>query len=173
MNAVTEEIDPVWERLDDEHRKIAKMANAYVSEKGKILPYVKDMLMMGADMQFSSNLIYLNISGDKQKFLRIWNLQRRHGIKPSAPAKGDTSAYWYAFQGDCPVFVQFTSTQCRRVQVGTEMKSVPIYETKCEEFAPSQEELAAPLQELLPAASNEDPGPTDDMQQYGTPGEDH
>lgn len=39
------------------------------------------------------------------------------------------------------VTLHFTSSVCKRVQVGTVMKEVPVYEIKCEEPAPDQVQI--------------------------------
>lgn len=77
--------------------------------------------------------ISLSFTGDGEKLKTVWAALRRHGFNTtSRPKKGDTefNAFWRK-EGYADIFMLFTSALCRRVQVGTEMKEVPIYETQC------------------------------------------
>lgn len=77
--------------------------------------------------------ITLQFAGDGEKLKQVWGLLRRSGYNTShRPKKGDTQVYAFWDRTDhAQIFMYFTSTLCRRVQIGTEMKEVPIYETQC------------------------------------------
>jgi hypothetical protein len=80
--------------------------------------------------------ITLRFTGDGDRLKQVWGLLRRHGYNTNTrPKKGDTEfcAFWQC-EGYAELFMYFTSSLCRRVQVGTEMKEVPIYETQCGEL---------------------------------------
>lgn len=76
----------------------------------------------------------LNISGSRADLDVLFGILRRAGLMPdSRPAEKDTSfcTYWRA--EDFRLWIFFASTSCKRVQVGTELKETPIYETICED----------------------------------------
>lgn len=89
--------------------------------------------------------IQLSFAGDGPKLATVWKLLRQHGYKNSChPKKGDTTFYcFWSREGYAQFFMSFTSTMCRRVQVGTKMVEQPIYETQCGEMA-ADLEIEAP-----------------------------
>lgn len=98
------------------------------------------------DVGFCLDNTYINVSftGDGEKLKAAWGALRRHGYNTSArPKKGDTTfnAFWTR-DGQAELFMMFSSSMCRRVQVGTKMVEQPIYETQCGDL-PEIEEPAA------------------------------
>lgn len=83
-----------------------------------------------------SSYIQLSFAGDGESLKTVWGHLRRAGFNThTRPNKGDTTFYAFWKQdGHADIFMMFSSTMCRRVQVGTEMKEVPIYETQCGEL---------------------------------------
>lgn len=81
-------------------------------------------------------------AGDGDKLGAVWAILRRHGYVPTdRPQKGATSFNCFWENGDRPrVWMQFTSTMCRRIQTGTKMVETPIYEVVCGDLP----ELGAP-----------------------------
>lgn len=150
MNTVAElvdvEFDPVWDKMKEKHDELAKLANAWKVGRAKAMPFVRDCMMLGFDLNFSAPYIHLVGTGDKDKFLKLVRLHRRYGYKPNIPEKGATEAMWFVnIAPELDIFVRFASTVCKRVQTGTRMVETPIYETKCEEFVGDEVlELAAP-----------------------------
>lgn len=82
-------------------------------------------------------LISFNFAGDGLKLGKVWGELRRAGFSCSSrPKKGDTQfSGWFEQDGYATISVYFTSTMCRRVQVGTQIVQQPIYETICGEDA--------------------------------------
>lgn len=151
VTEIADELDPVLEKLLDEEKDIRKTIEKWEKSKDKGLPFVKDLLMLGCHISLSKPHIYVTLSGDKDKFLKFIRIHRRYGHKPNIPAKGETQATWFIYIGESEFFMHFTSTVCKRVQTGTKMQPVPIYETVCEEFVPDTAELDAPEAAELPA----------------------
>jgi hypothetical protein len=92
--------------------------------------------------------IDLSFPGDGETLGKVWGLLRRHGYRTEArPKKGDTgfTAFWER-DGMPRIWMQFSSTLCRRVQVGTKMVEQPIYETQCGDLP----QLDAETGELVP-----------------------
>ena len=76
----------------------------------------------------------VNVTGSRADLDVMFGILRREGLTPDRrPVEKDTSycTYWRA--ESFKLWVWFTSTSCKRVQVGTELKEVPVYDTVCEE----------------------------------------
>lgn len=90
------------------------------------------------DVRFPLDNDYLTLSftGDGPKLAAVWKLLRRHGYNTTdRPKKGDTTFYsFWSREGHAKVFMNFSSSLCRRVQVGTKLVEQPIYETQCGEL---------------------------------------
>lgn len=98
---------------------------------------------------FQNGCIDLSFAGDGDKLGNVWHVLRRAGFEPDKrPQKGDTSFCTFWRNGaHAMVWVSFTSTMCRRVQVGTKMVEQPIYETVCGDLP----ELDAPQNAVVTA----------------------
>jgi hypothetical protein len=78
----------------------------------------------------------ISITGPRADLDVMFGILRRHGLQPFDRPKESTQHYstWWTFEDSADyVFVMFASTSCKRVQVGTKMEEVPVYETVCEE----------------------------------------
>jgi hypothetical protein len=90
------------------------------------------------DLQFIPDGDYMALlfTGDGERLSNVWKALRRNGYKTTQhPKKGDTTfyAFWYR-EGYSNLFMNFSSSLCKRVQVGTRMVEQPIYETQCGEL---------------------------------------
>lgn len=90
------------------------------------------------DVGFCLDNEYINVTftGDGARLTAVWRAFRTHGYNTEArPKKGDTTfyAFWHR-DGMSKLFMHFSSSMCRRVQVGTKMVEQPIYETQCGEL---------------------------------------
>ena len=88
----------------------------------------------------NSACIDIRFAGDGDRLAEVWGLLRRAGWKlgTNPPKKGDTSfsGIW-SHQSDhrlADLWMSFSSTVCRRVQVGVRMVEQPIYEVQCGEL---------------------------------------
>lgn len=90
---------------------------------------------MDIDLRFDPDMKYicLSFAGDGPRLGKLWGELRRSGFAcEERPKKGDTSfAGWFKQEGYPQLLVNFTSTLCRRVQVGTKTVEQPIFETIC------------------------------------------
>jgi hypothetical protein len=109
-------------------------------------------------------VVSANFAGDKHALTAIVRALRSEGWSTSAkpPKKGDNE--WRptfskkAKDGkQLQVWLYFTSTACRRVEVGKKMVEVPVYETVCDEITLDRVD-AGPAPEAAPAG----PDPLDD-----------
>ena len=91
----------------------------------------------GGDAVLWNCSIDINMTGGKRELTGLFRTLRRAGFKPNRrPAANDTSftTFWgHSDPGVKEVWVNFTSSVCKRVRVGTEMKEVPVYEVQCSE----------------------------------------
>lgn len=95
---------------------------------------------MDIEPRFDLDVGYISLpfAGDGHKLGEVWGLLRRHGYKTSLrPEKGQNEfcAFWKR-EDFAELFMHFTSTLCKRVQVGTKMVEQPIYETQCGDLLP-------------------------------------
>lgn len=141
---IDHEIDPVLDKLEQDVKAVNIRKQAWLAVKEKYLPFVKEMILLGCDFSTGDSYLNFRIAGDKEKFLAIVRCHRRHGLRPSMPEKGATEANWIVYLDNYPVYVGFSSTVCKRVQIGTQLKEVPVFDTICESITPTpieQQEL--------------------------------
>lgn len=110
---------------------------------------LEDMPAMTISFDYTTYQPCMNVSwaGDGDSLRHVWGLLRQNGYEPTErPKKGDTQFHAYFLNKPNPhVWINFASTECRRVQVGTQTVEQPVYETRCVEMP----ELDAP--NTLPA----------------------
>lgn len=90
--------------------------------------------------RFNNNdgCVDVSINGDANKLRAIWKQLRAAGYVPSSRPGPDDKASFSCFwePGDkatyAPVWLNFHSTVCKTVQVGTKMVEQPIYEIQCD-----------------------------------------
>jgi len=86
------------------------------------------------NVNVDSNTYNVSITGSRADLDVMFGVMRREGLTPDlrpAEKNAEYCSYWRT-EG-FKVWVWFASTSCKRVQVGTEMKEVPVYDTVCEE----------------------------------------
>jgi len=125
-------------RLAEKSKTTKKYLASYAAALRSLAPMFLEFEAMDIDLDFSLNDGDINFwfSGDGEKLKAVWALLRRNGYVPSErPEPGKTSVTTFWTQAEFPRFyMSFTSSVCKRVQVGTEMREVPIYETQCGEL---------------------------------------
>lgn len=90
--------------------------------------------------------LYIRASGDGKLLTKIVRALRTEGwvSETARPEKG-ASGWWATFQKRSTepgnegrlygrLELAFTSTVCKRVQVGTKMEEVPVFETQCDDL---------------------------------------
>jgi hypothetical protein len=80
----------------------------------------------------------LSITGPRADLDIMFGILRRAGLTPNNRPEEKSQHYttYWVFPtgyGEQHVWISFTSTSCKRVQVRTEMQEVPVYETVCED----------------------------------------
>jgi len=143
VNNIDVEIDPIMDDLRKRHESISRRAARWIEHKDAMLPLVRDMILLGCAVDMADEDLNIRFSGDKQKFLSVVRAQFRHGLRPdlSSLKKGSTEGTWFQNRGTLRIYTAFSSTVCRRVQIGTQTQEVPIYETVCDSPVPDSSEL--------------------------------
>lgn len=80
--------------------------------------------------------INLSFTGDGTRLGLVWAVLRKNGYAPNCrPKKGESTFYTHWLKDGAATFwMNFSSSVCRRVQVGTKTVEQPIYETQCDEL---------------------------------------
>ena len=79
----------------------------------------------------------LGFTGDQEAFKELWGALRSAGYKPTTrPEKDELFTDFYTTfineETDLKIWLDFSSTICKRVKTGTKMVEQPIYEVQCE-----------------------------------------
>ena len=82
----------------------------------------------------------LGFSGNRQDVTNVFKVLRKHGFVIPDPRPGEHEPEWCGYfmhedEAKCRIWVSFSSTVCRRVQVGTQTQEVPIYDIVCDDPA--------------------------------------
>ncbi len=84
----------------------------------------------------TTDCIDLHITGDRHVLGALFGAFRRLGYRPDSRPSGKVepsfSTYFRHPEHECQFWLDFSSSQCTRVKVGTETREVDIYETVCE-----------------------------------------
>ena len=125
-------------QLMNDAMQLAKNRAAWVADRERLLPIIGKFEEMGGEAQWYSNGLTLRLTGGKEALTKAIRLLRTAGgtTESAKPQPGETSySGLYHFEGLTSkyVFLYFTSSVCRRVQIGTVMKEMPVYEVVCDE----------------------------------------
>jgi hypothetical protein len=121
-------------------RETARGINNVIRRDGnKVKAIVKTFVGAGLNVQHinvDSGSYNINITGSRADLDIMFGLLRRAGLSPTRRPEEKSATYyaaWHAEDYSLSVWVFFSSTSCKRVQVGTKTEEVPVYETVCEE----------------------------------------
>ena len=122
-------------------REHAKRQSAIIKRDGKrVAEAAKALKKAGINIVNASVDGYsynLYITGSRADLDIMFGVLRRAGLSPSTrPQERETNySTWWSFPESEreSIWITFTSTSCKRVQVRTELQEVPVYETVCEE----------------------------------------
>lgn len=125
-------------KLVEHSQKVSKALKEFKRTVNEMSPLFRSLEEMDIDLQFNPDggYIALCFTGDGERLAAVWKELRRNDYKNDCrPKKGDTTfcAFWYR-EGYANLFMNFSSSMCKRVQVGTKMVETPIYETQCGEL---------------------------------------
>jgi len=87
-------------------------------------------------VSFDSDSIDISITGDQEVLKTVFQALRPLGYvprtRPDIQPQATYQTYFDHPDKDMKVWLNFSSTLCKRVKVGTKMQEVDIYETVCE-----------------------------------------
>ncbi len=128
----------IVQQANKDGRNYARAINGAVKRDGKRVATICKALQKASvnitHVSIDSTGYNVNITGSRADLDVMFGVLRRAGLTPdSRPVEkhSNYSTYWRT-EG-FRVWVWFTSTSCKRVQVGTKVEEVPVYETVCEE----------------------------------------
>lgn len=126
-------------KLDvDEMREQARTKRRYYKDNkveiGRVALAFKDITILRCNVDV--NCIDIAITGDYAVLKAIFHAFRTLGYEPSdRPKEEKMSSFSTYFEGpdhECRFWLNFSSTLCKRVKIGTKMVEQPVYETVCE-----------------------------------------
>lgn len=124
-------------QLQEESLALAKKKVKWNGMRPTFAPVINALMKAGVEPSMDNWNLNVSFSGDAKKFAVVMRILRTSGFNTSSdrPKQGDTtwSAYFVHPSSTVHLWMYFTSSVCKRVQVGTETKEVPVYETKCGE----------------------------------------
>lgn len=132
----TVEEDLIQIALAERALALAKERAKWASIRDFYRPVINAMTKAGIEPGFQDGYIRAHFAGDAHKLANIVRILRTAGFDTHAgrPKPGDTE--WSAFytHPNCStqLWLYFTSSICKRVQVGTKFVEQPVFETRCE-----------------------------------------
>lgn len=137
-------------KLVERKQAVQKHMALYLHTVQTLAPLFRFLEDADIDIDFDPNRgdIDLHFTGDGARLGKVWGELRRNGYKTeSRPKQGDTAfqAFWDC-EGFSRIWLSFSSSVCKRVQVGTKTVEVPVYETQCGDLPV--------LEQLEPAAGS-------------------
>lgn len=122
-------------------RKYAKRQSAVIKRDSKRVSELAKALQRAGieivNVSVDGSSYTLSIVGSRADLDIMFGVLRRAGLTPNNRPQEKEQYYttwWYFPETQSEyVWIVFTSTSCKRVQVRTEMQEVPVYETVCEE----------------------------------------
>jgi hypothetical protein len=131
-------------QLVKEALAIAERRETWAMYKDRMAPIVNAIRKLGGDVALTDSLD-IRLVGDARLLATAVRIMRTSGYSCSGkkPVKGDTT--WSAIFTSPPcisIWFSFSSSVCRRVQVGTQMVEQPVFETVCDSIElPAGEDL--------------------------------
>jgi hypothetical protein len=125
-------------KLVEQRQKATKhmtLFQAAVKQHAALFRYLEES-DIDVDFSLRDGDINISFTGDGARLGQVWAELRRNGYTPnSRPTKGQTTFCTFWSKEDYAKFwMTFTSSVCRRVQVGTTTVEQPIYEVQCGEL---------------------------------------
>ena len=130
MKLVTE-ANRIARRRAESIRRRMKLDSKAVSDIVKALTKA-DLKINSVDVDGSGYDIY--ITGSRADLDIMFGVLRRAGLEPDARPQEKQSTYSTFWRNEVlRIWVMFSSTSCKQVQVRTELREVPVYEIVCED----------------------------------------
>jgi hypothetical protein len=127
----------IEKQIAEAKTEIAKREVDWLAVRYILEPIVTRLEDLGIEPKFFTSLD-INFTGDAHKLAAVVRILRVAGFtsnNPDKPKPNQTGWYsWFRKEGvDIEIWLNFSSSVCRRVKVGTKMVEQDIYETVCGE----------------------------------------
>ena len=136
----------ILEILQDEQKNLNNRLERWEEHKDFLQPII-DSFKDDLTHTSLTNSLDLHIMGDAALLAKVFKKLRSEGYELQSgwerPKAGEISwsGYFKHQYVSEKIWVNFTSSVCKRVQVGTRMEEIPVYEVRCNETVASDPEL--------------------------------
>ena len=122
-------------RLKEQAEDLKKNKDFWKVHKALLKPVIKALEAKEIEPWIANGWFYISFSGDKHKLADVVRVLRTNGFSTTSDKPEPNSTSWYALYKNPSmsgyVCLNFSSSVCQRVQVGTKMEEVPVYEVRC------------------------------------------
>ncbi len=141
-------MNKVEQRLKKEFESFQRGLEAFDEYKEQLKPIIEGIEKIDPEIDMywdgvESDLI-ISFTGNKHRLAEVVRVLRINGwVASSQPPKSNDSSwgsYFIHAKTTATVWLYFTSSVCRRVQVGTQMVEQPIWGVRCEEDLDSSQD---------------------------------
>lgn len=125
--------------------EIANQMESLAREASRLAPYMAEFDAIGQFAEEQGATVYLSsgpglsiyVTGKPEKLTAFWAYFRSKEYVPDEHPVGKFSSFSTRFRKDPEkyegnIYFNYTSTVCRRVQVGTKTVEEPVYEIQCD-----------------------------------------
>jgi hypothetical protein len=144
---VTIEIEQkVLQSIADARADLASKETNWLASKATLIPVLEKLSALGAEpyMLYSDSMM-ASITGDVHQLTDAIRALRTGGYKADIKPERKSSSFCarYAHKtSNVGIYLNFSSSVCRRVKVGTKTETVDVYEVRCGESEEFQAEPA-------------------------------
>jgi hypothetical protein len=116
----------------------------WLEHREHFIPVIEDELMQNAYCTWASDKLYIQASGDKEQLTTLFRVLAKNGFHLPGEYRRpeDKQPEWsglfrksWTDAGGVDwffeIYVSFCSTVCQKIQVGTELREIPVYEIVC------------------------------------------
>jgi hypothetical protein len=125
------------QQLAEDLKSLSDSLALWVRVRKVLDPITEALDALDIETRFQGYYLQISFTGDKHRLADVVRILRTNGLStenaPPAPNSSSWNAWYYHEDREISAFVYFTSSVCRRVQVGTRTEEVPVYETRCGE----------------------------------------
>ena len=126
------------EQFAEDRKQLREKQAEWLKHKDALLPVVLELEKLGIQPRWRWSLD-LYFSGDAAKLAAVVRVLRTRGWKTDAERPGSMATGWTGWfnHPECKamIWLNFVSSVCRKVQVGTRVVEEPVYEIRCGEAA--------------------------------------
>lgn len=126
------------ENINDSIQYANKRLASYLEHRewiDELVAAIPEEVLQNASV--TSYSLDLSAIGNSGALSTVWRALRTRGWNTTKdkPEPGDIgwSGFWRHPDHEYQIFLTFSSTVCKRVQVGTRMEEMPVYEVRCDE----------------------------------------